>query len=93
MSEFWDIGCKDCSVEAGAFHANHGDESIVKFAPLLPAIAQLDVLDLDVRVSWCEWMSWSSLVKFAKEHAGHNVMPRSEYGYWHGDPKPWERNP
>jgi hypothetical protein len=92
MSEFWDIGCKDCNVEAGAFHANHGDDHVLKIVPLLPAIAQLGAVDLDVHAYWCEWMSWPSLVNFAKEHAGHSCAPRSEYGYWLGEPKPWERS-
>jgi hypothetical protein len=54
MSEFWDIGCKDCNVEAGAFHANHGDDHVLKIVPLLPAIAQLGAVDLDVHAYWCE---------------------------------------
>jgi hypothetical protein len=91
VSEYWDIGCKTCAVEAGAFHANHGADRIAVFVPLLPAIAQLGEIDVQVKASWAEWMAWSALIMFAKVHAGHDVKPRSEYGYFLGEPKPWGR--
>jgi hypothetical protein len=87
MSTYWHLYCQTCKTgdaeRVGSW--NHGvDRGLREVIQLLPAIAQLaratNASQCDLRVEWSGPEERHGLEAFAVEHAGHDVVCKSEYG-------------
>ncbi len=104
MSNYWDVGCKTCSrpasrpdgyrspdelCYAGAFHWNHGEESILLILEHVDSLGSLSrevFAQAEVTFFGAEWSDFHALLDFAKAHMGHELEPCSKYGYFMSEP-------
>jgi hypothetical protein len=80
MSCSWDIGCKTCNVRSGIFDVNHGDGELTRLIEQAPAIAAA------AEIEWPYFIDGDgrqkALAVFFKQHEGHVMLPKDEYGKW-----------
>ena len=87
MSTYWYLYCRTCET-GDVEHVgwwNHGaDRGLRAVIPLLPALATLgralDDNQADITLDWYGPEDRSGLINFAKAHAAHDVVCKSEYG-------------
>ncbi len=65
-----------CDYDLREPERNHGEAWLLSIIEQLPLIAKIDTTYLYGGVGDLE-----PFIEFAREHAGHRVVPRSEYGY------------
>lgn len=94
MSTYWDLVCTEHG-EAAGIHWNHGEDQLALVARQLSVWASLADMYQEANgylfscashnLFACEsGPSLESFAQWAKRHAGCLVLPKNEYGDWHG---------
>lgn len=94
MSEHFDLYCRTCAKSSRVFAVNHGGAQIAQVCLDLPLLSELgDILSALrsglrlTNVVGCDQATAEiitpRLLEFARLHADHDVVARSEYGRLH----------
>lgn len=85
MSEYWDVHCVDCDVGSGLY-LNHGSADCARLiegrAALAAMVGVADHIGIDGERGQVD-------PTFYATHAGHKLLPRSEYGQFHKQCRKW----
>ena len=96
MSCDWDIYCRTCCEDMGAFNINHGEETLLDFLEMRPELEALGLalLRRDAQVDERKFPGFTKVeisgfldyprrefnFRWFGRHAGHNVGLRNEFG-------------
>jgi hypothetical protein len=79
VSNYWDLYCRTCG-EIHDLDWNHGGERIQSMIPLLPELVKIGPILDRLEEYFYDLRYPSGLLHFAKQHNGHDLIARDEYG-------------